>query len=663
MLLLALCALAAAASALLPADVYEASVGAIVKQTALVPYEDHLIVIFNFSLPNLANRTDTQQDCPLDNSYLCVWEAQLHSLRDALQRADAEPPTPQVGFTNPGGLYPATYNGLRRQRRAFWSIAATAIPLVAEYFPKLVSLFKSSPPPPQVEQNAVIRYQQQPVAGDLSNLPSKLLLIQKEFPSYKEKLQRKKGTDLSDKVKGLDVLVQALFEINTIDQAISVCSQHLLPPRLVKLKLLKSALQDAQQRLMKFDSELLVPLTSASAYYQVRSAFCYAVNNTFFVHFKIPIKRQGTASSLYSLYPAPFKIDDVVCYLLKNPLQIALINQKPYFLPPDYCKDTDFFCQIPRDINPTELESCLAPFFSYRNMGVGKCEPSCTRSTAPVVIEIEPRKFWVATDDQFPLTIDCSSANSVLMANVTVGAKIITLPCNCRIVYGTNILVAKRLVCDQHNTSEVLTNQVVPLQWTKRVPPPFMDVVTNDLLILRSEVTTDQEDEVQISGESDDLPHWVQELLAGVGGALLLSVAGFVAAAIKRRCQCCRQDGYLRPRRTPARQRPVISRVDSPRPEGPRAAPSQPAPTPSRRAPSPPLLPPPSPLRRSPSPEWIGENQRSRGRRTRCPPPRIPAILFHDEDVAKVHRRGHTQRQRPQWAPHVFNNMAYDDSE
>ena len=207
-----------------------ASTGAIITALPHVPYEDALVVQFRYTLPAIIQNVseipaEDAAICPLDAAPLCVWEQQLYAATDSLRKA-ITPATGNVSelqATRQPMLELATYlqtlsTRTSRQKRALWSIIGSAIPLVAEYFPKLISLFKSSPAP-HMEQNAILPMEV-PLAQSPKGLTGQLLKFKDDFVKFKSMFRQQAATsnnqvDFSAKIAALQLAMNAMFEINT----------------------------------------------------------------------------------------------------------------------------------------------------------------------------------------------------------------------------------------------------------------------------------------------------------------------------------------------------------------------------------------------------------------------------------------------------------------
>jgi len=227
---------------------------------------------------------------------------------------------------------------------------------------------------------------------------------------------------------------------------------------------------------------------------------------------------------------------------------VAMISDKPYFLPPNFCKEDDFFCALPRDSNPSELDPCLLRLFPTEQIIASACEPQCARSTTPVVIQSGESKFWVVTDDQFPMEIRCPSQGPIALTDITAGADLVTLPCACEITYGSMTLVSTKIICDPFDTAELTIFRTVPVQWTKRAAPRFSVLGSTSVIpVMESEITIHEERDVTLT--EDNIGKYVVETVAAVLGAIVGSFLAALAALCKKCVTAARH------RRDPERRR------------------------------------------------------------------------------------------------------------
>ena len=526
---------------------FKTTIGAIVTKRQQMPYEDTMLVAFTYGLPKtiLGNELDGSQDCPPQN-IACGWEIQIQKLSDWLRYSLKNSSNPTEILTpaiSDSGMLQLTKNGtLVRRKRAWWSLAASAVPLVAEYFPKLINLFRSSDPTPKVETNAVMEYKSAiPTSG--GDLPEKIARIHNNYIEFKKRWESSKIKSdnsvnyrkLEAEIDGLQIVTNGLLELSTLDAAMEKCNENFLPPRLVRISHLKDALQKVTSHLLKFNAEPVIPKDNVGMFYNVKSATCTIKDNKFVINFRIPVRKAGDKLQLINLHPAPFKIKDVTCYILDEPVTVAMMGTRAFFLPINYCKEEEFFCQVPRDHNPSEVAPCLTGFFPDEEINTVQCEPKCQRSIEPIVTEAAQSEFWIVTDDQYPISVECPGMKETAIPDIAIGTRVISLPCACSINYGPKILVSAKLICDENSRNEILTEQLVPIQWTRRPASSFLDLMQKPPTVYQREVIVKEENEVEVQGEAVEIPEWAVEILVTVGGSILVTVTTCCLRSWRRR--------------------------------------------------------------------------------------------------------------------------------
>ena len=104
----------------------------------------------------------------------------------------------------------------------------------------------------------------------------------------------------SVKIEALQLALTAPFEMNSIDQAASVCAENLLPPPLVRLSHLADALNQARQRLTPDNAQLVIPAENITAYFKLKSATCTFSAAHFIKNFRLPLKKTGDRLAMFS---------------------------------------------------------------------------------------------------------------------------------------------------------------------------------------------------------------------------------------------------------------------------------------------------------------------------------------------------------------------------
>lgn len=418
--------------------------------------------------------------------------------------------------------------------------------MVAEYFPKLLSLFGRKEVRRPEEKSAVMEYVGS-VVPTLNGLPDKILRLQRFYADFKNKWSRptqpggKADTTSQDSVRidGLQVIINGLLELATLDAATAKCNQNLLPPRLVRLDSLRDAVEKAEKYLLRYGAEPLVAKSDVTGLYNIRAAQCTVSNDKFIINLRLPIRRMGDVLELIDLYPVPFKVKDVACTLIPQPITVALIGSRAAFLPVTYCPKEEFFCAIPRDSNPSEIPACLTSLFADEVVQTRECKPTCMRSEEPVVTEAADGRFWISTDADFPLSVECPDQPQVRVPNHGAGSIVIDLPCACRIMYGSKTIVTEKILCDNTTMDAVVAKAVVPVQWTMRTLSSFRSLVHRPTTVRISEVRIREEAEVPLTTPPREayVPNWVFDLLAALGGSIALAVGTVIARTCCRRGQ------------------------------------------------------------------------------------------------------------------------------
>ena len=115
-----------------------------------------------------------------------------------------------------------------------------------------------------------------------------------------------------------------------------------------------------------------------------------------------------------------------------------MVNDKPHFLPAHFYPDYEFFCQLPRDKNPSDLGPCLASFFTLQTPIETQCQPTCRRLLAPIVTEARAGVFWVIPREADRLAVDCPAQVEDL-PSIRIGSYAVVLP--------SDVLVTPHLLC------------------------------------------------------------------------------------------------------------------------------------------------------------------------------------------------------------------------
>lgn len=518
--------------------VFYSSIGAVVTTPRQVPYEDTAVVTFRYGLPKMltAATPEEQQLCPPTNT-ACMWEIQLQKLTEWIH-AGLGPNNTAVKAS--GTESPNSLHGHSRRKRAFWSMALSVLPLLTEYVPKIFSAFTNKDP--IANQGAVVEYKALPKPAE-EDLASKVASLHQAYIAVKQawsnKSEGQKHTieiSMQAQIDGLQVVVDGLLELATLDASVARCRDGYLPPRLVRVTHLKQALTKLQGILAAQGAEPMISYTNWDSAYSLKSVRCAVDNDKFLINLRIPIKKINEENQLFHITPVPYRAWGMACTLVDKPLAVAVLGHRSFFMPKDFCEGLAF-CQVPRDKNPSEVPDCLTPFFPDDEVVTRECVPECHRLSGPIVTEASESLFYVTTDNNYPLEVTCPASVDVV-PDTPIGATAIRLPCACGIQYGPKVLAAPKLWCQESNaTEEPKIKRELPIQWTRRAALSFLDMLARTPAVPRQEVTL-SEAEVWLQEELDGLPSWAGEALICLVAAIVV-----IAWAILRRCRrkcCCR---------------------------------------------------------------------------------------------------------------------------
>ena len=410
----------------------------------IVPYEDHAAITFSYPVPSV---NAAPEKCP--RNAICNWEHQLSQVAGSVQQKLGDVPDQPA----------LTHQAARRRKRGLWSLAALAVPTLVENFPRLLRLFNLGGTQLPEPEKALVRYNQE-ITASATDLPQK---VAKTFQDFLEQRRQASKTGQLSVYSDINMKMLALLKLNILDQASAKCERGYLSPRLVKKQHLQEALRMVSEKIASSNAELLIPENDTSSYYDVKSATCTSNYESMFLTLRVPIREKDSTAKLYSLTPIPFKKGNLACYFLKQEMQVAMVGSRSYFLPPKYCENGVFFCNLPRDSNPSESGSCVIPLFKDLTSDE-MCEPVCSTLTTPIVTQISEFEFHVLTADKHPLLIKCPRTQPLAISNIELGSDLINLPCECAMSYDKMTIVHPRLLCDE-GTSHWTVKRAVPFAW------------------------------------------------------------------------------------------------------------------------------------------------------------------------------------------------------
>jgi len=514
---------------------YRLSVGGFVEHSPIIPYQEVMAVSFTFKLPGLYFEQNGDSECQVDDT-TCIWESQIYRISEFVR----------ANTTRRNGTLSITAGPSRRKRAlGLWSLAASALPLIVDNFPKLLNIFRS-PSREVTQEAAVMRYQSPIPRAGASEIPERLARIHQKYLDFKKKWDDSKGQtpekqqkEVQAKIEGLQMISNGLLELVTLDRAMSKCDDGYLPSGLVRTNKLREAMSQVMVHLAKFGAEAVVPSNLWHLMYKMKTASCRVAGGNFVVNFQIPIKRIGEIQNTYRITPIPFKVGDVQCYMLDRAVTVIMMGQRPYFMPVDYCSNDEAFCRVSRDKNAESIPACLTEFFPDDEVLTEECHPVCMRTTQPVITEGSDATISIITDNKFRIQIVCDFGQTEI-SEVTEGALTLKLPCDCSIKNGVKTLVERNLLCD-NKSSVIETHYSVPAQWRSHQVPNFLTLITNPPMVSAEELYIKYENDVSVNGEEFSIPKWAEEFLLALGAVVIMTIAKLLMIVWKRCCKCKRE--------------------------------------------------------------------------------------------------------------------------
>lgn len=514
---------------------YKISPGGYASKLELIPYEETLKVTFNYDLPALLYNSEMPETCMVDD-LTCQWGTQLRSVMNMLR----------ANLTTSGAQSNVTLMALgTRRKRAWFSLAMSAIPIIVDNFPKLLGLFKKTGPPPQ--QAAVVKYQGGGVPrADSSEMPRALEKLKSHYTKFitswrenrpKQERFEKHIREEELQVEGLRVITDGILQLVSLDKIMAVCEQGLLPAQLVEWEHLQSAMKKATSHLKNFGAQPVVNQEQWRLLYRMKTTTCSAAGKKFGVQFLLPIQRIGEEQRVFMLTPLPFKFQDLSCYFLEKPMTIVMLGIRTFFLPSSYCDNAEIFCHVPRDTNFDSVPACLTSLFPDAEVLTQSCHPVCQRAIEPIVTGNGDGQLSILTHNDFLLNIVCQDGETQI-PNLGVGAMSLKLPCNCEIRSEQKTLVEKRLLCD-NGTTPIETEITVPVQWTDRNDLPFRSLMENAPYITNVNFKNVLDEKPQEIIEEFRLPKWAEEFLLTVGAVIIMTIGKVIWMLWKK----CRRNG------------------------------------------------------------------------------------------------------------------------
>lgn len=253
------------------------------------------------------------------------------------------------------------------------------------------------------------------------------------------------------------------------------CQHNYIPEDLLNMQTLQSDLKKLSSKLKPFNLTIALPSSKLFQIYGLPIAKCYFEQNNLILQIKIPLIPSNTSYNVYSYNPLPLKWENNICKLVEHNFIIIKSSSAPTVI-----VDTDDnphcnyrssnLCLIPRYSSISSPASkCAKYLINDTNISELKhhCEFHCTPAPEhPIVTELNVNKFLI-TNYNHHLHIVCNNHEmTTTLPEIKFGTLEIELPCNCKLMDGSDIIISSIVPCDSRDFSSPSAFHLVPLPWT-----------------------------------------------------------------------------------------------------------------------------------------------------------------------------------------------------
>lgn len=258
-------------------------------------------------------------------------------------------------------------------------------------------------------------------------------------------------------------------------EILSQCRERKLPTFVVTVDKLKSDLVVLSEAVTEDGYELAVPPEEISKYLNLEIVECIVSDEHILVNLRIPIRRRGSQWKLYELLTVPFAWTDRVCELQIDAAFIAVNGDQLMTLQGRAerdCKPYDNpLCYVPRFTGGVSSSSiCVEKIFQGATIQElsSFCVFKCVTGNQPIVSKINNFKY-VLTHVTGIINLICRYSHNKtidLTSQRTLGALEVDVPCDCRLVSSSRVLISDSYPCDMlPRISSVV--QTIPASWSK----------------------------------------------------------------------------------------------------------------------------------------------------------------------------------------------------
>lgn len=252
------------------------------------------------------------------------------------------------------------------------------------------------------------------------------------------------------------------------------CQNNKIPQDLVAVEELRADLEKLQQKLLKQNLTLAIPVLKTYQLYNLKISKCHYEGENIVLQIKIPVLKNNITYKAYTYNPIPLKWENKICTLINSNFIIIATNKQNYIVNTDNNKNCDYkssnLCLIPRFISHSSPASrCATYMIKGSNLAQLKdyCEFHCiAQPDHPIITQLDVNKFLI-TNIEERLTINCNNHDlQTKIPQIEIGTVEVELPCFCNIQNDKEIIIESVAPCDTRDYQKTTINHLIPLPWT-----------------------------------------------------------------------------------------------------------------------------------------------------------------------------------------------------
>lgn len=262
-----------------------------------------------------------------------------------------------------------------------------------------------------------------------------------------------------------------IFNIISKLEVIQSCESQRIPRLLIQKNLFKENITQLEKLIEKQGYELTIGKNNIDLYYRLPLARCKITTDSIFIEIKIPIRKLHADWKLFTVKCLPFVWENKTCKFCMNEATIAKSRHRTVTLTNNRdCESiTNKLCQIPRASTSSEITpNCVKQIFEGGTAEdiTRSCVTQCYENNRMQILQLRPSKF-IITHPIKDLTINCGKIHHVVSGITKLGSLEVTLPCNCSLNSGLQVLIPTKFPCENDLDQVTRTTHLLPASFSK----------------------------------------------------------------------------------------------------------------------------------------------------------------------------------------------------